>query len=316
MKIVFLDAATVDYGDIDFSEIARLGELETYDITPAEEVSGRIGKADVVITNKVVCGKNVLAQCPGVKCIAVAATGVNNIDLEEAKKRGVAVTNVPGYSTASVAQHTMCTMLALAGHLVEYNSAAHDGTWSSSPVFTIGSWPTFDLKDRVLGIMGYGDIGKEVGRLAAAFGMNVVALRREGVKYEDDMERYDLYRLAEISDFVSVHMPLTDHSHHLVDMEFLRRMKPSAYIINMARGPVIDPAALADALNKKMIAGAALDVMEKEPPDKDDPLLSAPGCIITPHIAWASIESRKRLVHEMAENIAAFSRGEKRNRVV
>ena len=316
MKIVFLDAATVDYGDIDFSEIADLGEFVTYDITSAHDTSRRIDDADVIITNKVVCSAEVLEQCPSVKCIAVAATGVNNIDLDAAEKKGIAVTNVPGYSTTSVAQHTMCTMLALAGNLVEYNRATHDGTWPESSIFTIGTWPTFDLKGKVLGIMGYGDIGREVGRLAEAFGMHVVALKREGVEYQDDVERYPLHRLAEISDIISIHMPLTDDSQHLVDAEFLRRMKPSAYIINMARGQVVDPDALAHALNKKQIAGAALDVMEKEPPDADDPLLKAPNCIITPHIAWASIESRKRLVREIAENIAAFSRNESRNRIV
>ncbi len=316
MKIVFLDAATVDYGDIDFSEIADLGEFITHDITPAHDAPRRVGDADVVITNKVVCNEEVLEQCPSVKCIAVAATGVNNIDLETAKKKGVAVTNVPGYSTTSVAQHTMCTMLALAGNLVEYNRATHDGTWPESSIFTIGTWPTFDLKGKVLGIMGYGDTGSEVGRLAEAFGMNVVALKREGVDYHDDVERYPLYRIAEISDIISIHMPLTDDSHHLVNAEFLRRMKPSAYIINMARGPIVDPGALAHALNEKQVAGAALDVMEEEPPRADDPLLKAPNCIITPHIAWASIESRKRLVHEIAENIDAFSRNESRNRVV
>jgi glycerate dehydrogenase len=197
--------------------------------------------------------------------------------------------------------------------MIRYDRACRDGTWSRSPVFTLGTWPTFDLEGKTLGILGMGAIGREVARLAMAFGMRVLALKRDGVVYGDGFERLGLHGLAERSDFVSIHLPLTEESRHLVGGDFLKTMKRTAFLINMARGPIVDPAALALALETGTIKGAALDVMEQEPPAGDDPLLSAPNLIVTPHIAWASLESRRRLVGEIASSIAAFYRGEKRN---
>jgi glycerate dehydrogenase len=248
--------------------------------------------------------------------VAVTATGYNNIDIEAASRLGVAVANVPGYSTPSVAQFTMACVLALATRLVEYSSAARDGRWSASPIYTLSTWPTFELNDKVLGVMGMGGIGKEVARLATAFGMRVIALGREGVEYDERWERTGLYELAERSDFVCVHLPLSSESKGIIGGEFISRMKRTAFLINMARGAIVDQAALDRALRSGRIAGAALDVLDREPPPADEPLLSAPNCIITPHIAWASVESRRRVVEEVAANIGAFMRGEARNRVV
>ncbi len=312
-KIVFLDAATVDYGDIDFSPLENLGEFIAYSRTTPDEAPVRSGDASVVITNKVVFDRDLLRQCPELKHIAVAATGYNTIDITEARTLGISVSNVPGYSTGSVAQLTMTFILALASNLVPYDDAARNGQWSASPLFTLGDWPFIELEGRTAGILGYGSIGKEVARLCRAFNMQVIALKREGADPGGDVERCPLHEIAARSDFVSVHMPLSDYSHGLIGADFIGRMKKSAFLINMARGPIVDPGALRLALEQGLIAGAALDVMEKEPPSKDDPLLSAPNLIITPHKAWASNEARQRLVNELAENIASFLRGEKRN---
>ncbi len=312
-RIVFLDSSTIDYGDMDFSPLSNIGEFECHRVTPGEQVIERCSNATVIITNKVVIDKNIIAGCPGLKMIAEAATGYNNIDIAEAKNRGIVVANVPGYSTTTVAQLTMAFILALSTNLLEYNTAAHDGTWSRSDIFTLGTWPFFDLEGKTIGIMGLGSIGGEVARLCTAFRMNVVALKREDSSGEGNYPRLGLYDLAGESDFISIHMPLTDYSKNIVNSGFLTRMKKTAYLINMARGPIVDPAALKHALENRVIAGAAIDVMEKEPPSADDPLLNAPNLIITPHIAWASIESRRRLVSEIAENIKAFQKGIIRN---
>ncbi|HPA71141.1 MAG TPA: D-2-hydroxyacid dehydrogenase [Spirochaetota bacterium] len=312
-KIVFLDASTLDYGDIDLSPLKMHGELVTYGQTRPSETAARLAGAVIAISNKVVLDREVLVRCPSLRFIAVAATGYNNIDVAAARERGIGVANVAGYSTPSVAQFTMLFILALASRLTEYSAASRDGRWSASPIYTLGNWPTMELAGKVLGILGLGVIGSEVARLARAFGMEVVALRRPGVDYDGGVPRHGLLELAGMADFVSVHMPLTEESRHIVDGTFLAAMKRSAFLVNMARGPLVDPAALADALASGTIAGAAIDVMEKEPPDAGDPLLKAPNIIITPHISWATLESRRRLVAEIGRNIAAFMAGETRN---
>jgi len=311
--IVFLDASTVDFGDIDFTPIASLGQFITYPITKPEETISRSKDADIIITNKVVFYSNEIAQLNNCKLIAVAATGYNTIDIKAAKNKNIAVANVPGYSREAVAQLTLCFILALANNLIKYNIATHDGSWSRSPIFTMGNWPTMCITDKVLGIMGYGDIGKRVGQLAKAFGMKVIALKREASYSDSTVERYPLKEFCNMADFITIHMPLNESTHHMVNKDFLAMMKPTAYIINMARGPIVDTKALAWALHNNIIAGAALDVLEQEPPDIHEPILSAPNCIITPHIGWASRETRQSLINEIAENIKAFLQGSKRN---
>jgi glycerate dehydrogenase len=314
-KIVFLDASTVDYGDIDFSPIEELGEFNEYKFTEPGSVMQRVKDASIVISNKVVLTNSTLEVCNVLKLIAVAATGYNIVDVGFASQRGIAVANVPGYSTFSVAQLTLTFILALASNLVRYNSASRDGAWSGSDVFTLGSWPTFDLSNKVLGILGMGAIGRKVATLAKAFDMQIIALRREGVYYNDDFDRYNLYELAGLSDFVTIHLPLTPESEYLIDERFFRAMKREAFFLNMARGSIVRQGALEWALNSGEIAGAAIDVMEKEPPEMNNPLFTIPNLIITPHIAWASVESRQRLIKEIAENIRAFLSGETRNLV-
>jgi len=314
--IVFLDSATVDYGDIDCAPLGAHGRLIKHAITSPMEMPERLKGATVAVTNKCVFDEKTLRACPDLRLIAVTATGYNNIDIEAALRLSVAVSNVPGYSTPSVAQFTMTCVLAFATRLLEYSAASRDGRWSSSPIFTFTAWPTFELNGRVIGIMGMGAIGGEVARLAGAFGMRVIALGREGVRYDDTWERVGLYELAERSDFVCVHLPLSPESRGIIGADFLSRMKRTAFVVNMARGAIVDQAALDRALREGRIAGAAIDVLEKEPPPADEPLLSAPNCIVTPHIAWASVESRRRLLEEVAANIGAFLRGEARNRVI
>ncbi|HNX25135.1 MAG TPA: D-2-hydroxyacid dehydrogenase [Spirochaetota bacterium] len=312
-KIVFLDSSTVDFGDIDFSALQALGGLKCHTVTSHGEAAERCKEATIAITNKVVFDAEIISKCPNLKMIAEAATGYNNIDISEAKKRNITVANVPGYSTPTVAQLTMAFILAQSTNLIKYNQASHDGTWSRSDIFTLGTWPFFDLEGKTIGIMGLGAIGKEVARLCRAFGMNVAALKRGTDAAESPVPRLDLYDMAAESDFISIHMPLTDYSKNLINREFFSHMKKSAFLINMARGPIVEPSALCHALENGIIAGAAIDVMEKEPPAADDPLLKAPNLIITPHIAWASVESRRRLVSEVAENIKGFLGGVKRN---
>ncbi len=311
--IVFLDASTVNFGDIDLSLFTRHGKFTAFPLTRRDETLARLNGVTVAITNKVVLDREILSQCASLKYIAVAATGYNNIDIDAAKEFGIMASNVAGYSTPSVAQFTMLFILALASRLVEYHTASREGTWSASPIFTLGTWPTMEIAGKTLGILGYGAIGREVARLAEAFGMNVIALQREGVVYRDSVPRMGLFELASCADFISLHLPLTADNRHLISDEFFSAMKPSAFFINMARGPLVDPAALFRALVNGTIAGAAIDVMEKEPPDADDPLLAAPHLLITPHIAWATKESRERLIAEIDTNIAAFIAGTPRN---
>lgn len=314
-RIVFLDSSTVDFGDIDFSPLRELGILECYDTTGPDQTAQRCQGADIVITNKVVFNADLISRCPDLRMIAEAATGYNNIDLGAAEKHGIHVANVPGYSTNSVVQLTMTMLLMLSTNVLKYNEASHDGTWSRSPVFTLGSWRFSDLEGKTAGIMGYGAIGSQVARLCRAFGMNVVALKRDEPQ-DGEVARLRSSELAAASDFICVHMPLTDSSRHMINRDFFRLMKPTSFLINMARGPIVEPESLLWALEKGIIAGAATDVMEKEPPDAGDPLLRAPNLIITPHIAWASVESRSRLVRELSLNIKDFLGGGRRNSVI
>ncbi|MBP7737670.1 MAG: D-2-hydroxyacid dehydrogenase [Spirochaetes bacterium] len=311
--IVFLDASTIDYGDIDFSPFREIGDLQCHGFTSPDQVADRCAGAAVAITNKVVFNADNLSRCPDLKMIAEAATGYNNIDIAEARRRGITVANVPGYSTASVAQLTMTFILALSTNLLKYDRAAHDGAWSRSNIYTLGTWPFSDLEGKTVGIMGLGAIGTKVAKVCEALDMKVIALRRGETSSASPYRRAGLTELAEQSDFITIHMPLSDYSNGLVNREFISRMKKRAFLINMARGPIVDPAALREALETGAIAGAALDVMETEPPRADDPLLKAPNLILTPHIAWASIESRRRLLGEIAENIRSFLGGIKRN---
>lgn len=315
ISIVFLDAGTLDYGDVSLKEISRLGNLKNYFHTRPAQVVSRARNAEIVIVNKCFLDADKISALPKLRCIAVAATGVNNVDLEAAKKRGIAVTNVAGYSTESVAQCTLSFLLALAGRLLEHNHSAHTGKWCYSPFFVLSDHPYRNVSGKTLGIVGYGNIGRRVAEMARVFGMKIMPARIPG-RSGSSGKRYSLIETARKADFLTVHAPLSPLTKNLIDEGILRKMKKTAYIINMARGGIVDEKALKAALQKGWIAGAALDVLAQEPPAAKHPLLGVKNLLLTPHVAWASVESRENLVREIALNLKMFMNGKKRNRVV
>lgn len=319
MKICVLDALTVG-ADIDLSPLGECGELIIYDLTAPEEVAERVKEMDVVITNKVVLNETNLKEASSLKIIALFATGYNNIDTDYAKKRGIAVTNVAGYSTESVAQHTFAMLLHMIEHLGQYDEYVKSKAYSDSQTFTYIAWPFHEIKGKRLGIIGLGEIGKAVARIGEAFGMEIVyystsGQNRSGVGYG----RLELAELLKSSDVISIHAPYNDRTHELIGYEEIKQMKKSAYLLNLGRGRIVVERDLAKALNEGLIAGAGLDVLENEPITKDNPLFTVidkSKLLITPHIAWASVEARNVLITEIVENIEAYKRGEARNRIV
>lgn len=319
MKICVLDALTVG-ADIDLSPLGECGELIIYDLTAPEEVAERVKEMDVVITNKVVLNETNLKEASSLKIIALFATGYNNIDTDYAKKRGIAVTNVAGYSTESVAQHTFAMLLHMIEHLGQYDEYVKSKAYSDSQTFTYIAWPFHEIKGKRLGIIGLGEIGKAVARIGEAFGMEIVyystsGQNRSGVGYE----RLELAELLKSSDVISIHAPYNDRTHELIGYEEIKQMKKSAYLLNLGRGRIVVERDLAKALNEGLIAGAGLDVLENEPITKDNPLFTVidkSKLLITPHIAWASVEARNVLITEIVENIEAYKCGEARNRIV
>ena len=316
-QIVFLDAGTVDYGDLSLAGFARLGNFKAYQLTSRDQISSRIRNASIVLTNKCKLDGESLASASKLKLVCLAATGTNNVDLEYCRKRNIGVANVAGYSTESVVQFTFSFLLALAGNLVELNKASHDGTWSKSPFFSLPGICFHEIKGKTLGIIGYGNIGRQVAQIAQSFGMNVLIAKIPGRTYRSgDQARAPLAEVLKKSDFVSLHAPLTALTEKIMNAKTLRMMKQSAFLINMARGGLVDEKALYQALKVKKIAGAACDVLSQEPPPANHILLNAPNMLMTPHVSWASLEARIRLVHEMSENIRAFQAGRKRSRVI
>lgn len=305
-RISFLDASTV--GDIDLGHLAALGKLEAYPVTAPDELIERLQHASIAITNKVVIDEAALQQAPQLKLICIAATGTNCVDLDAAKAAGITVCNVAGYSTASVTQHTLGLLINLATGMNRY--AGELSQWAQSPIFTRLDYPMIDLAGKTLGIIGLGTIGKSVAKAAQGFGMNVVALSRDGAQ-QGEIERLQRDAFFSKSDAVTLHCPLTPGTEKMMNRETLGLMKPSAFLINTGRGQLIDEADLAVALKTGVIAGAGLDVLTAEPPPVDHVLLepSLPNLIITPHTAWASLEARKRLLEGVAGNISAFLAG-------
>jgi glycerate dehydrogenase len=256
----------------------------------------------------------------GLKLIAVAATGADIIDRDEAARRGVKVCNVPGYAAQSVAQFTMALILALATQAGRYSDAVRKGDWEKSPVFSLVGFPSVELSGKKLGLVGYGNIGKAVAQMASGFGMEILVAARPGSSGATDKDRIPFDQLLRQADFVSLHCPLTPDTRSLINEQSLSLMKPKAFLVNTARGALVDEAALIDALRKKRLGGAALDVISKEPPDADHPMILAAkefdNLIVTPHTAWSAREARERLLREVEENIAAFLQGQDRNRIV
>ncbi|MBN1687693.1 MAG: D-2-hydroxyacid dehydrogenase [Candidatus Omnitrophica bacterium] len=317
-QIVFLDAATVDYGDISFNSLDQVGNFKAYRLTGPRQVVPRSGRADVVITNKSVFNREVIGKLRRTKMICVAATGYNNVDIQAAREKGIAVTNVRGYSTTSVVQATWTFILALAGNLLKNHEAAHDGRWSRSPHFTFGKYPLHELTGKQLGVLGYGEIGRRVARIASSFGMKVLVARIPGRSYQRNVhpKRISFLEVIRRSDFLTIHAPLTPLTENLIDGRILRKMKPGSFLINMARGGIVNENALKDSLERGHLSGAACDVLTEEPPRTSHPLIGAKNCLLTPHCAWGSLESRQRLIEEIAQNIKAFYKKRKRNRIV
>jgi glycerate dehydrogenase len=313
---VFLDLASVDRGDLDLATLHRAaGPWATFPQTPAELTAARIADAAVVVTNKVVIDRAVMAACPGLRLVCVAATGTNNVDLVAAGERGVAVCNVTGYATPSVVQHVLALMLALTTRLAEHAAAARDGRWAASDLFCLLDFPFRELAGRTLGVVGYGELGQGVARVAQALGMSVLVAQRPGGPAQEG--RTPLDELLARSDVVTLHVPLADNTRGLIGARELALMKPDALLINTARGGIVDEDALVAALRAGRLGGAGVDVLAVEPPRGGSPLLEdpPPNLIVTPHVAWASREARQRLIDEVARNIEAFAAGEARNRV-
>ncbi len=310
MRIVVLDGYTLNPGDLSWDAFATLGELTVYDRTADGEILARAAGAEVLLTNKTPLSADTISQLPQLRYIGVLATGYNVVDTEAAAARGIPVTNVPEYGTASVVQMVFAHLLNLCNHVAEHGASVRAGAWSRSPDFCFWEHPLVELSGRTMGIVGAGRIGKAVARVAEAFGMRVLVSGRPGAsKGADGFERTDLKTLFRESDVVSLHCPLTEETHGMVNRELLGLMKPSAFLINTGRGPLVVEEDLAAALNDGTIAGAGLDVLSAEPPAPGNPLLTAGKCTITPHISWATIDARRRLMQTAYKNAQAFVNG-------
>ena len=315
MKIVLTDCATVvSNSDLDLSRLEAFGEVTYYDETPAELTAERIKDADVVILNKTVIGKRELDAAKNLKLIALFATGYNNIDVKYAAERGVAVCNAGVYSTAAVAQHTFAFILEHASAVAQYDKIVREGDWIRSRLFAVFSKPTSELAGRTLGIFGLGAIGTQVARIANAFDMRVIAHSRTP-KTVDGVEFVSFDELLGQSDYLTLHCPLTDKTAKMFDAEAFAKMKDRAYFINTARGGVIDEYALRDAVTSGKLSGAGIDVLTVEPMSADCPLYNVPGITITPHIAWAPLETRTRLLDIVISNLESFIAGTPQNKV-
>lgn len=316
MKIVVLDGGLLNPGDLSWEPLHALGEVTIYDTTPVDKAAQRLRDADIAITNKVAFNEDLLAHCPQLKCIAVTATGYNIIDLEAARAREIVVTNVPTYGTATVAQFTTALLLALCNRVGEHDADVHAGGWSKSESWCYWLQPMVELAGKRVGIIGYGRIGQAFGAIAQAMGMTVLAHSRSRPLPESAQLRYvDLDTLYAEADVISLHCPLTPQTKGMINREALAQMKRSALLLNASRGDLINEADLAAALNEERIAGAAVDVLSSEPPGADNPLLNAKNCIITPHIAWASVDARGRILATTVENVRSFINGDPQNRV-
>lgn len=311
LAAAFLDYGSLDMNDLDFSSLrACFNELQLYESTAPEQVIERLSHVEVAISNKVVIDAETIQQLPQLKLILISATGTNNVDLKAAKAQGIVVCNCQGYGTASVAQHTLTLMLALATSLIRYDRAVTQGRWQQSSQFCFLDYPILELSGKTLGIMGYGELGQEVARLAQAFGMQIlIANLPNRPKHENGLELSEL--LPQV-DFLSLHCPLTLETQNLINANAFELMKNSAFLINCARGGIVHEADLVDALKQGKIAGAATDVLTVEPPREGNVLLDAnlPNLIITPHSAWGSVQSRQRMVEQLAENAQGFISGQ------
>lgn len=314
MKIVLPDWDTVSAEDVGFSVFSRYGEVICCGPTLPEEAAEKIGDAEIVLCNKTPITAEVMAKCPNLRYIGLFATGYNNIDIEAAAKRGIVVCNAGEYSTQAVVQHTFALLLSLAGSLPAYEASVRDGAWERSSTFSYFPHPVHEISGKTMAVIGYGSIGRGVAKAADAFGMRVVVSTRTTPK-DCPFPLVSMEEAFRQADVLTIHCPLTEQTAHLIRKETLDWMKPSAFLINTARGGIVKEQDLADALNGGRLAGAGLDVLELEPMSPHTPLKYAKNCIITPHIAWSALETRERLVRIVAENLECFLAGNPRNQV-
>lgn len=303
MKIVILDGITVNPGDLSWDGLAEMGEVEVYDRTAPEDIIERITGADAVFTSKCKITADIMDACPSVRFMATLATGYDNIDIAAAKERGIAVCNVPAYSTRSVTQHVFALLLEITNGVALHSDAVRAGEWTNGPDFCLIKQPIMQLYGRSLGIIGYGNIGKSVAKVAEAFGMTVNV-------YSQNPEA------AVQSDIITLHCPATPDNQGFINKEFISRMKDGAILINTARGALVNEADLAEALKSGKLAAAAVDVLNGEPPRADNPLLNAPNIIVTPHVAWASKEARSTICETCVDNLKSWLDGDNLNRIV
>lgn len=315
-KAVILDASTVTDGDVSLTPLTSLCETEVYSYSSYDETASRIGDAEIVLTNKCRISREVFEKCPNLKFVGIFATGYNNVDIEAARERGAVVSNVPGYSTHSVAQHTFALILYHYSSVSRYAEYTGRGEWCFSKLFTHFGPPLFELNGKTLGIIGYGAIGRAVAKIGDAFGMKIIVNTRTVPENEPEVQFVSLEELLSRSDVVTLHCPLTPATEKLINEKTLAMMKPNAILINTSRGGTIDEPALRQALDSGTIAGFGADVLTVEPMEKNCPLLGAKNCWITPHIAWAPLETRLRLVELVKENLEGYLSGNIINNVV
>lgn len=308
MKITILDGYTCNPGDLSWAPFEKYGEVEAFDYTRRADVIDRCNSADIIISNKTVFTREILQQITRPKYIGLISTGYNVVDVKAAAELGITVTFVPTYGTEAVAQHTFALILELSNHIALHADAVTAGQWRDYRKFCFWNTPLFELKGKTLGIIGYGRIGKETAKIARAFNMNVIFYSHRDMGEQPDRQ-VDLDTLLEKSDIVSLHCPLNDETTGIINAENLKKMKSTAWLINTARGPSVVDKDLADALNNGVIAGAGLDVCTKEPPEEDNPLLTAKNCIMTPHMAWAARETRERLISLATDNLGSYLSG-------
>lgn len=313
MKIVVLDGYTENPGDLSWDGLAALGELTVYDRTPLSdtaEIIRRIGDAEVVFTNKTPLTREVLDACPSVKFISVLATGYNIVDTAAAKEKGIPVTNVPAYGTASVGQFAIALLLEICHHVAHHDKAVHEGRWASCPDFCFWDYPLIELDGKTIGIIGFGRIGQTTGKIASALGMRVLAYDTYQSESGKAIGTYtDLDTLLKESDVIALHCPLFPATERIINKDTIAKMKDGVILLNNSRGPLVDEQDLTDALNAGKVAAAGLDVVSTEPIRSDNPLLTAKNCIITPHISWAPKESRQRIMDCAIENVKAYLNG-------
>lgn len=314
MKITVLDKCTVTNGDVSLEKLETLGEVKYFDTVAPSDIPSAIGDSECVICNKAQITAEIMDACPSLRFIGLFATGFNNIDTAAARERGIAVCNVPGYSTDSVAQLTFAFILQFATSIDKYSASTARGEWAQKETFSYLSFPISELRGKVLGIFGYGTIGRAVAKIGAAFGMRIIAVSHHPIK-EEYVTEATFDELLEESDYLTLHCPLTAETRGLIDSAALAKMKPSAVLINTSRGAVVDETALSEALNSDGLRGAGIDVLDIEPMRNGHPYLECKNICITPHVAWGSLEARTRLIDIVVDNIRAFESGERLNRV-